>query len=70
MFVFMCEFETGLRKTIREEFPDKANTGCYFHYVKALWEMAKEFSLYIKKNIKKIKIFFVLKCFPFFRRKN
>ena len=61
----MCDFERGLRKAITNVFEAATLEGCYFHYVKALWEKAKKLGLTRKKRIARTKvIIFCLKCLP------
>ena len=46
---FMTDFEYGLRKALRDVFKDSEIYGCFFHYVKNIWEKAKKNGL-LKKN--------------------
>ena len=52
----MCDFENSLRKSLKKNFPSSILNGCYFHFLKILWEKAKNLSLCNKSNIKNIKL--------------
>ena len=45
----MTDFEYGLRKALKEVFKGSEIYGCFFHYVKNIWEKAKKNGL-LKKN--------------------
>lgn len=63
---FMLDFEEGLQKSIKTIFPKVKINGCHFHYVKILWEKAKQYGLCSKKDIKYTKILlFLLKLLPY-----
>ena len=62
----ITDFEKGLLKSIKTNFPKSIIDGCYFHFVKLLWSKAKQFGLCKKKNLKFSKILiFLLKIIPF-----
>jgi hypothetical protein len=64
----IIDFEKGLQKAIKQNFPDSTIDGCYFHYVKLLWGKAKKFGMCKKNELSTTKILlFVLKIFPFLR---
>ena len=42
---FMLDFEKSSRKTLLDVFPKSRLMGCYFHYVKALWNKARKLGL-------------------------
>ena len=63
---FMIDFEIGLQKAVKNTFPNVLISGCFFHYVKILWNKAKSYGLCSKANIKHTKIFiFILKIIPY-----
>ena len=63
---FMIDFEVGLQKAIKLYFPNALISGCFFHFVKCLWEKAKKLHLCKKDKIKHTKILiFILKIIPF-----
>lgn len=63
---FMLDFEVGLQKAIKLNFPNALISGCFFHFVKCLWEKAKKLYLCKKDKIKHTKILiFALKIIPF-----
>ena len=47
--IIMADFEYGLRKAIKEIFPNFSLKGCYFHYIKNIWAKAKKTRLMSKK---------------------
>lgn len=62
----MIDFEVGLQKAIKLYFPNALISGCFFHFVKCLWEKAKKLHLCKKDKIKHTKILiFILKIIPF-----
>ena len=48
---FMIDFEKSSRKAFKLTFPEAHLFGCYFHYIKALWNKAKKEGL-TKKPLK------------------
>ena len=46
---FMCDFETGLIKTIKSNFKDALIDCCFYHYIKLLWALSKKLGLCKKK---------------------
>lgn len=38
----MCDFEIALQNSIKENFSNSVVDGCYFHYVKILWDKIKK----------------------------
>ena len=52
----MIDFEVGFQKSIKATIPDNLFSGCFFHYVKLLWDKAKRLGLSKKNKIKHIKI--------------
>ena len=63
---FMIDFEVGLQKAIKLNFPNALISGCFFHFVKFLWEKAKKLHLCKKDKIKYTKILiFILKIIHF-----
>ena len=64
----MIDFEKGLQKAVKKNFPDSIIDGCYFHYVKLLWGKAKKFGMCKKNDLPITKILlFILKILPFLR---
>ena len=64
----IIDFEKGLQKAVKKNFPESTIDGCYFHYVKLLWGKAKKFGMCRKNDIQTTKILlFVLKILPFLR---
>lgn len=62
----MIEFELGLQKPIKTNFQNTLISGCFFHYVKCLWDRAKKYGLVKKESIRHIKILiFLLKIIPY-----
>ena len=53
---FMTDFEKPLRRILREKYPKSYLEGCYFHFLKALWEKSKRLGICCKKNINITKI--------------
>lgn len=45
----IIDFEKGLQKAVQKNFPNSIIDGCYFHYVKLLWNKAKLYGLCKKK---------------------
>ena len=43
---YMLDFEKSLQNAVKNNFPNAIINGCYFHYVKLLWEKAKKLGLY------------------------
>lgn len=39
---FMMDFEKASRKAFKLVFPESHLRGCYFHYIKSLWNKAKK----------------------------
>lgn len=39
---FVSDFETNIRQTFEETFPNVPVKGCYFHYAKAIWSRVKK----------------------------
>ena len=63
---FMLDFEPGLQNAVKKIFKGVQINGCYFHYVKILWDHAKKYGLCTKDELKKVKILiFILKLFPY-----
>ena len=50
---FMQDFEVSLQNAVRKNFLESKINGCFFHYVKLLWEKAKSLG-FIKKVISNI----------------
>ena len=48
----MTDFEKGVRKALKEVFDGTPLYGCYFHFIKNLWEKAKQFGLF-KRDLRK-----------------
>ena len=51
----MIDFEVGLQKSIKLNIPNVLTSGCFFHFVKCLWEKKRNY-IYVKKiklNIQK-----------------
>ena len=42
---FMTDFEKSLRNVIKEKYPKAYLEGCFFNFIKALWEKAKRLGL-------------------------
>ena len=62
----MIDFEKSLQNAVKNNFPNAIINGCYFHYVKLLWEKAKKLGLCKKNDIKYTKIvIFLLKIIPY-----
>lgn len=63
---YMLDFEKSLQNAVKNNFPNAIINGCYFHYVKLLWEKAKKLGLCKKNDIKYTKIvIFLLKIIPY-----
>jgi len=68
---FMSGFEWGLRKAIKLKYPKTILEGCYFHFIKALWEKSKRLGICNKKTIIDSKIIiFGFKIYPFIKEKE
>ena len=52
----MIDFEIGIQKSLKLNFPKALISGYFFHYVKYLWEKAKKLYLCKKDKIKHTKI--------------
>lgn len=64
----IIDFEKSLQKSIKTNFPNSVIDGCYFHFVKLLWDKAKKLGLCKKEELKNTKILlFVLKIIPFLK---
>ena len=62
----MADFEDKLREAIKKNFPDSEILGCYFHFIKNLYNKLKLLGLTTKKNIRSsLKFLFFLKYFLF-----
>ena len=69
--LIMSDFECALRKSMKKFFPYSKLNGCYFHFVKILWEKAKQLSLCNKSKIKNTKLLiFLFKTLPFIESDN
>lgn len=78
---FMCDFETGLRKALRDVFPNSAIRGCWFHYrrcirrrvnflgISKLWNKAAR-ETDIQKASQAKKVYKVLSCLPLLPKEN
>ena len=64
---FMSDFEKGLRKALNDVFSDTPIYGCYFHFVKNIWDKSKKFGLFKKASKKNtyIIIFAIMKMYPY-----
>lgn len=61
----MSDFERSLLNAIKEEFSSSKIQGCFFHFVKALWQKSKKLDLTKSKHIKTTKILvFASKLYP------
>ena len=65
----MTDFERGIRKALKEVFDGKPLYDCYFHFIKNLWEKAKQFGLF-KRDLRKTTsiIIFSMKMYPYLIR--
>ena len=64
----MCNFELGLRKSIKKNFVGCLLQGCYFHFCKAIWAKIKKLGLFKKKyRLNTLIISFILKSYPFIK---
>jgi hypothetical protein len=45
----LIDFEVGLQKAIKNNFPNALISGFFFHFFKCLWKMAKNY-IYVKKK--------------------
>lgn len=45
----LIDFEKSPQKAVKLTFPESIIDGCYFYYVKLLWDKAKNFGMYKKK---------------------
>ena len=62
----MRDFEPSLQSSLRKVFKGIKISGCYFHYVKILWQKVKKLGLCTKSEIKVTKILlFILKILPY-----
>ena len=67
----MADFEDKLREAIKKNFPDSQILGCYFHFIKNLYNKLKLLGLTTKKNIRSsLKFLFFFKIFPFLKNEN
>jgi len=63
---YMLDFEISLQNAIKTVFENIKISGCYFHYVKILWQKSKIFGLCTKNEMKITKILlFILKIMPY-----
>ena len=63
---YMLDFEPALQNSIKKTFQGCKISGCYFHYVKNLWEKAKRFGLCTKREMKITNILiFLFKLMPY-----
>ena len=63
---YMLDFEPSLQNAVRKVFEGIKISGCYFHYVKILWQKAKKYGLCTKSEIRVTKILlFILKIIPY-----
>ena len=53
----MIDFEVGLQKSIKLNFPNALISECFFQFVKCLWEKAKKLHFFKKDKNKHTKIF-------------
>ena len=67
----MCDFELGLRKSIKKVFEGGLLQGCYFHFCKSIWTKIKKLHLF-KKEMRNntLIIAFLMKIYPFVIEKN
>ena len=64
----MIDFEVALQNALKNNFDKILINGCYFHYVKLLWEKCKRLGLCCKDKIKHTKILiFILKIIHFLK---
>lgn len=56
----MCDFEKSLRESLKKNFKGIKIKGCFFHYVKCLWNKAKKIGIVNKKNLANTKIIIFL----------
>ena len=62
----MMDFEKASLKAIKTIFPDANLRGCYFHFIKALWNKARKEGLIKKiKNIDTHILIFTFKLYQF-----
>lgn len=62
----MMDFEKRLINSVKGYFPDSIINGCFFHYIKILWNKAKSLTLCKKENLKNTKLLiFIFKLNPF-----
>ena len=65
----MKDFERRIRKALKEVFDWTPLYDCYFHFIKNLWEKAKQFGLF-KRDLRKTTsiIIFSMKMYPYLIR--
>ena len=64
----MTDYEKGLRCAVKKSFPDSPILGCFYHYIKAIFNKCKKLGLVTKKYFLeafKILIFFKIYSFIF-----
>ena len=62
----MVDFEQGLINSIKKNFENSTIDGCFFHFIKLLWNKAKLLGLCKSGKLKMTKILiFMLKIIPF-----
>ena len=65
--VILTDYEQALRKAIKQAFPSAKLSGCFFHYIKSIWNKARKLSLCKKSNIKETsKLIFFFKIYIFY----
>ena len=45
----MTDYEKGLRCAVKKSFPDSPILGCFYHYIKAIFNKCKKLGLVTKK---------------------
>ena len=55
----IIDFEKSLQKSIKINFPKAITDGCYFHFVKLIWNKAKKLGLCKKDELKKQKFYYL-----------
>ena len=64
----MLDFEKPLIKSLISKFGNTTINGCYYLFIKLLWNKAKSFNLCKKEKFKNTKIrIFILKILPFLK---